>query len=166
MPACRMAPPMRCFHCQAFRINSEDPASTAPTGAPRPLLRSIHRVSKDSAYVFGAMPDATVAFKSRAPSMCVKVPFSCARSHTARICSRGHIRPPGIFVVCSTQTSRKGGLYRVEGTITSAICSGVNMPFFPSMGYSVARASTAAPPASDMSGCAVRSTNMRSPARQ
>ncbi len=54
-------------------------------------------------------PDATTAFISRAPSMCSRSPASRATATTSRSCSSGHTRPPAMFVVCSTDTSRERG---------------------------------------------------------
>ena len=49
IPDWRKAPPSICFQRQASAIVSSEPARTAPTGAPRPLVKSIHAVSKSPA---------------------------------------------------------------------------------------------------------------------
>ena len=49
MPAWRSAPPIICLRRQASSISSVDPARHAPIGAPSPLLKSIHAVSKPAA---------------------------------------------------------------------------------------------------------------------
>ena len=40
MPAWRIDPPSRCFQRQARPMNSSLPQSTAPSGAPNPLVKS------------------------------------------------------------------------------------------------------------------------------
>ena len=66
----------------------------APTGAPRPLVKSIQAESKGAAHCWAAMPLATTAFIRRAPSMCVLSPRRRATSATARIFASGHTEPP------------------------------------------------------------------------
>ena len=54
-------------------------------------------------------PEATTAFISRAPSRWARMPASRATPRTPSICSVGHTRPPAMFVVCSSETSRERG---------------------------------------------------------
>src|SRR6267142_2643547 len=74
MPACRMAPPICCLRRHASAMKSRGPARAAPTGAPRPLVKSIHAESKGAAHSWAGTPEATTAFKRRAPSMWVESP--------------------------------------------------------------------------------------------
>ncbi len=133
-PDWRMAPPRRCFHCQARSMKSAGPARTPPTGAPRPLLRSSQTESNEAANSFAGTPEATAAFRRRAPSMCASAPHSWAAWQTSWTCLSGQTRPPPMFVVCSTETRRKGGRWREACQMVSRTCRAVNMPFFPSMG--------------------------------
>src|SRR5580658_6252532 len=87
-------------------MNSREPASAAPTGAPRPLVKSIHTESKALAYSPAAMPLATTAFMRRAPSRCVRRPPRRATSVTEAIRASGQIEPPPRLLVCSTQRRR------------------------------------------------------------
>jgi len=48
MPAWRMAPPICCLDRHASSMNAREPASAAPTGAPRPFVKSIHTESKNA----------------------------------------------------------------------------------------------------------------------
>ena len=59
MPAWRMDPPSRCFQRQASPMNSALPASTAPSGAPSPLVKSTQTESKEAAISCAEMPAAT-----------------------------------------------------------------------------------------------------------
>ena len=49
IPAWRMAPPICCLTRHASWMKSREPASTAPTGAPRPLEKSIQTESNGAA---------------------------------------------------------------------------------------------------------------------
>ncbi len=49
MPDWRNEPPSICFHRHASSINSTEPASTAPIGAPSPFVKSSHAVSNPRA---------------------------------------------------------------------------------------------------------------------
>ncbi len=110
MPACRMAPPICCLRRQASAMKSREPAMAAPTGAPSPLVKSIHAESKGAAHSRADTPVATTAFMRRAPSMWLTSPRRRATSVTSRIFSRGQMEPPPRFDVCSTQTSRLRGM--------------------------------------------------------
>jgi hypothetical protein len=72
-------------------------------------VKSSHAVSKPPAQSRAGIPDATTAFISRAPSRCARMPAPRATASTASICSSDHTRPPAIFVVCSSDTSRERG---------------------------------------------------------
>ena len=52
----------------------------------------------------------TQAFISRAPSMCVASPAPWAAAATVLSCSTGQTAPPPILAVCSTSSSRCGGV--------------------------------------------------------
>ena len=81
MPAWRIEPPSRCFQRQTSSMKSREPAMTAPTGAPSPLEKSIQAESQPAAMSRAAMPVATEALSSRAPSMWVARPLSLAILH-------------------------------------------------------------------------------------
>src|SRR4051794_6521785 len=106
MPAWRIAPPSICFQRHASAISSAEPARHAPTGAPRPFVKSTHALSKPRAHAAASTPPATAALSSRAPSRCARSPWPRATSSTPSTCSSGHTRPPPMFVGCSTHTSR------------------------------------------------------------
>ena len=72
-------------------------------------MKSSQAVSNPAVISDAGTPDATTAFISRAPSMCSRSPCSCATSTTPRSCASGQTRPPAMFVVCSTLTSRERG---------------------------------------------------------
>src|SRR2546423_471044 len=61
MPACRMAPPICCLSRQASAMNSREPARAAPTGAPRPLVKSIQAESDGAAQSRAAVPPHLLA---------------------------------------------------------------------------------------------------------
>src|SRR5215217_5960105 len=94
MPACRIAPPKRCFIRRAGTISSADPATTAPSGHPRPFERQSVTVSKRRPYSAAATPVATDALSSRAPSRWTRMPSSRAVATSASTSSSGHTRPP------------------------------------------------------------------------
>ena len=50
IPACRIAPPKRCFSTRALRHQLGEPAMTAPSGAPRPFERQSVTVSNMRAH--------------------------------------------------------------------------------------------------------------------
>ncbi len=81
----------------------------APTGAPRPLVKSIHAESNGAAYSRAEMPLATTAFMRRAPSRCVESPWPRATAVTSLMRASGHTEPPPRLLVCSTQRSRLRG---------------------------------------------------------
>ena len=81
MPAWRIEPPSRCFQRQTSSMNSLLPAMTAPTGAPRPLEKSIQAESQPDAMSRAAIPVATQAFNSRAPSIWVASPLAPGDLH-------------------------------------------------------------------------------------
>ena len=63
-------------------MSSREPASTAPTGAPRPFVKSSQTVSKPPPNSAALVREATTAFISRAPSMCARRPCARATSST------------------------------------------------------------------------------------
>ena len=89
-------------------MKSRGPASIAPIGAPSPLVKSIQSVSTSAANVAAGMLLATLAFISRAPSMCSGTPRDRAHAATAPSSSRVQTAPPPKLWVCSTQTSPTG----------------------------------------------------------
>jgi len=109
MPACRIEPPSICFQRQTSSMKSLLPAMAAPTGAPRPLEKSSQAESHPIAMSRALMPDATQAFKSRAPSMWVASPPDLAICTTSSRSALFQIVPPPILAVCSTLTSVCGG---------------------------------------------------------
>src|SRR5258708_1534168 len=90
-------------------MNSVEPARTAPTGAPRPLLRSIQIESKQPPKSAAGVPVATTALSSRAPSQWASSPSSWAGSVTACTCSSDQQLPPPRLDVCSIETRRAYG---------------------------------------------------------
>src|SRR3954467_1632532 len=100
IPDWRSAPPSICFHRHASAMSSADPASHAPTRAPRPLVKASHALSKPPAQDAASTPLATTAFMRRAPSRCVRRPCIRATPRTASTSSSGHTRPPPMFVGC------------------------------------------------------------------
>ena len=72
IPACRIAPPKRCFSTRARYISSAEPAISAPSRQPSPFERQSVTVSNGPAISAAVTPDATAAFISRAPSRCVR----------------------------------------------------------------------------------------------
>jgi hypothetical protein len=72
-------------------------------------VKSSQAVSNPPANCAALVPDATTAFISRAPSMCARRPCSRVTSSTAWTCPSDHTRPPPMFVVCSTDTTRDRG---------------------------------------------------------
>jgi hypothetical protein len=109
IPAWRREPPSRCFQRHAWPMNASEPASTAPSGAPSPLVKSSQTLSNPAPMAAGAIPDATQAFMSRAPSMWVAQPCSRAMPVTSTSVASGQIVPPPIFAVCSISSSAWGG---------------------------------------------------------
>ena len=91
-------------------MKGRDPASTAPTGAPSPLVRSSQTESKCAAKVCAGVPLLTTAFISRAPSMWRTSPASRAAAHTASTSRIGQQTPPTMLAVCSTETTRVRGM--------------------------------------------------------
>jgi hypothetical protein len=85
-------------------MKARDPASTAPSGAPSPLLKSIQTESQPATISRGETALATQAFNSRAPSMWVAKPLALAMSTIASSVDVVHTVPPPRLVVCSTQT--------------------------------------------------------------
>ncbi len=110
MPAWRIEPPKRCLKTQASSMNPREPASTAPTGAPRPFVRSSQTLSKGRAKARAGVPLATTAFISRAPSMWQASPAACPAAHTSWICASGQHTPPTMLAVCSTERARVRGM--------------------------------------------------------
>lgn len=83
-------------------MNSRDPNSTDPTGADKPLLKQKHTESTSRTMRATGTPSASAALKTRAPSMCRRMPC-CA--HNADQSSRnrsGNTLPPHMLCVFST----------------------------------------------------------------
>src|SRR3954466_12978317 len=91
-----------------------EPASTPPMGAPRPLEKSSHAVSKPRVHSVVGTPLATTAFISRAPSRCSRKPLALATSTTSRSCASGHTWPP----------ARLGGRPRGRGGVWGGVGGG------------------------------------------
>ena len=75
-PAWRIPPPNAFRARMASRWNAPSPHSSAPIGAPSPLLRQNESVSAHAASAPTGTPLATDALKSLAPSMCITSPAS------------------------------------------------------------------------------------------
>ena len=155
MPAWRSEPPTRCFQRHASSMNSAEPQSTAPRGAPRPLVKSSQTESAPAVISFAVMPAATTAFISRAPSMCVAMPLSCAIWNTADRRSSGQSVPPPRLAVCSTSRRVCGGELRRFSRSEAFSVSASNWPpcpFRPSDGDAGERGRCAALCGDDMRG--------------
>jgi len=85
------------------------PASTAPTGQPSPLVRSIHMESQGAAKARAAIPLPTTAFMNRAPSMWSASLCFAATAETFWMVSSGQIVPPPPMLVCSIEIMRERG---------------------------------------------------------
>ena len=129
-------------------MNSREPASAAPTGAPSPLVKSIHAESKGAAHSRAATPLATTAFSRRAPSRWVARRWRRATSVTARTRDSGQIEPPPRLLVCSTHTRRLRGKWRKSGRMPASTAAASNCPRGPSSGRVFTPASAAGPPLS------------------
>ena len=79
---------------RAFQASSDDVASRAPSGQPRPFERHSVTVSNRRPYSAAAMPVATDAFMSLAPSRCSFRSSSRAVVTTSSISSIRQQRPP------------------------------------------------------------------------
>ena len=82
---------------------------TAPTGAPRPLEKSIQAESHPAVISRALMPVATQAFSTRAPSMWVAMPADLAIFTTSSSAAFLQMVPPPILAVCSMLTTVCGG---------------------------------------------------------
>src|SRR3546814_319652 len=165
MPAWRMAPPKRCFRSQACSMTSAGPASTAPVGAPSPLVKSTQMVSTGAAQAEASTPDATTAVIRREPSVCTATPCVWAGSATASSGARGQTVPPAKLWVCSRHTSRVGGTYWLPGVSTGASCPGVKKPRSPRIVSITHPFTAAAPDVSERSTWPLCSSTIESPGR-
>jgi hypothetical protein len=104
MPDWRIAPPNSLRAVHAPSITPRRPASAAPTGAPSPFEKATITVSTVDANSDSGTPEATLAFHSRAPSMCTGRLRSAATARIARSSLTGMILPPAPLCVFSTQT--------------------------------------------------------------
>ena len=106
-------------------------------------------MSNSRPYSAGAMPAATEALRSRAPSRCVASPWLRASAVTSRTSASGQTRPPPPLWVFSTQTSFVGAMCRSAGGLTtSRSCSGVKRPSVVTSGFMTSPECTAGPPSS------------------
>src|SRR2546430_13945453 len=96
-------------------MKSRDPAMAAPIGAPSPFEKSIQAESQPDAISRAAMPVATQAFRSRAPSIWVARPFDFAICTISSRAAFFQMVPPPILAVCSELTTVCGGLERLGG---------------------------------------------------
>jgi len=129
-------------------------------------VKSSQTESKPAHISAGVTPNAMQAFISRAPSMWVASPASCAIAATASSCTFGQTAPPPIFAVCSTSTSAWLAAYRPFGVIAAFRASGVNMPRSPLSARTPAPAFAHGPPCSLVTICAVSCAMISSPGRQ
>ncbi|MOA24958.1 hypothetical protein D3C78_1456570 [compost metagenome] len=105
MPDCRCVPPSMRRKVRARDITALLPASTAPTGALRPLDRHSDTVSAYCVISAAGTPSATAALNKRAPSRCTGMPPALAMPYTARMCSSGRTAPPALLCDVSIATS-------------------------------------------------------------
>ena len=72
-------------------MNSAEPTTADPTGAPRPFEKQTEAESTGAATSAGLRPLATAAFQIRAPSRCTRMPCAWAKSaSSARPLGREH----------------------------------------------------------------------------
>ena len=166
IPACRIAPPKRCLKTHASSMNARDPASTAPTGAPSPLVRS-------------SQTESNWAAKARAGGARCSPPHSsagrrpCGGPARPRAPRRDRLdladRPadPAHDVGGLLDGDHAGAGHEVHrGPHRLAHLRRGEHPARPGSGRNTAPTSAAAPPASYSSGCAVSCSRISSPARQ
>ena len=102
-----------------------EPATSAPSGQPRPFERQSVTVSKRRPISAAGTPSAVEALKIRAPSRCTASSSSRTTATTASISSRRQTRPPDELCVFSSETSRVRGSWPLRGSVIAArICSG------------------------------------------
>ena len=102
------------------------------------------------AHLAGAMPVATDALNSRAPSKCVARLCSWAHRQIRSTSSYGWMRPPPRLCVFSRQTSRVRTRWSLLPRILSSSCDRSRMPCSPGSVRQVTPDSTAGPPASKL----------------
>ena len=87
---------------RAFSMNSREPASMDPTGAPSAFDRQ--NITESNLRVMSATerPSAVAALKIRAPSRCTGIPAACARSQMSSATSSGYTVPPCMLCVLSS----------------------------------------------------------------
>ena len=133
-------------------MKSRLPASMAPTGQPRPFEKSIQTESKPFAWTRAGTPLATTAFIRRAPSMWVATPWPWALATTSRSIGSGQTRPPAALAVCSTDTRRVRGKYRLSARTAARTAAPSKVPGIAPLPAVTARsitpASAAGPPPS------------------
>ena len=104
-----MAPPTTFLFLEARAMNSFEPISSEPSGAPMPFDRQSEMESQPAQSSAGEMPSAAHAFITRAPSMCSLMPRACTASPSSSRYSFESTRPPHLFCVFSTHTRRVTG---------------------------------------------------------
>ena len=124
MPTWRMPPPIRFRSTRARATRSADPASSEPTGAPRPFDRHDVTVATPADRWARVVPVATEALNSRAPSRWTGTPTAT----TAASRSRGQGRPPEARWVSSTQTAAGRGQRCSAPATSQATSSGSSVP--------------------------------------
>ena len=112
-PPCRTPPPSILRSRRASAMNSVDPATTDPTGAPSPLLKQTWTVSTPTVSAPGGTPSATAACQSRAPSRCTRRPAALRGRHgPGMLLGRGDRATRGVVGVLQAQ---QRGAQRVVG---------------------------------------------------
>ena len=131
------------------------PASTAPTGAPRPLVKSIQAVSKPRACSAADTPLATTAFIRRAPSRWALRPWRRGDpEHLADRLARPHPPAADVRGLLHRHEPRARPVTVAAGRIAASTCAGLKMPPAPSSVCTIAPESAAGPPASYCTGWA------------
>jgi len=123
-----MPPPSRCRAARASAITSAGPARSDPTGAHSPFDRQHITVVADAPRAATVTPDATSAWKSRAPSRWTDSPARRAASPTARNRSTGHTRPPDGMCVSSTHTTLGVGQWCAAASTAHSTSSTATVP--------------------------------------
>ena len=124
MPTWRMPPPRRLRSTRARAMRSAGPASSDPTGAPRPFDRQHVTVVAGAERSATVVPVATAALNRRAPSRWTGTPTAA----TAASRSSGHGRPPEARWVSSTHTTEGAGHRCAAASTRWATSPGSSVP--------------------------------------
>ena len=156
-----LAPPRRCSIVRARPTTASLPASTAPNGAERLLLRDITTEFAGAARSASGTPSAAAAFTRRAPSTWTRQSCRLAAAASASVSSADSVVPPARVCVFS-RTSRAARRSR----IVSSTASGSIRPSAAQTAAGSSRATSTIPIASDVRTWEAASSTTRSPGSQ